>query len=100
MKMPDPVELRPEGRLLFTLVDALEEWGKIPRETAGKWLELRSRLDQGSAYEDEADSMHALLMEMRARGAMDETWIEARYRALASRVSGRNRCQPRSVSGL
>lgn len=99
MKTPDPAELRHAGRLLFTLVDALEEGGKIPRETAGKWLELRSRLDLGSAYEDEADSMHALLLEIRSRGAMNETWIEARYRALVARVSGQNRCEPRSVSG-
>lgn len=90
MKTPDPVDLRREGRLLFTLVDALAEWGKIPRETYGRWFELKARLERGSTYEEEAASLHALLLELRSRGAIAETWIEARYRALASRTSGWN----------
>lgn len=90
MKTPDPVVLRREGRLLFALVDALAEWDKIPRETSGRWFELKARVERGSTYEDEAASLHEILLEIRSRGEMAETWIEARYRALALRTSGWN----------
>lgn len=90
MNTPDPVVLRREGRLLFTLVDALAEWGRIPSETSGRWFELKARLERGSTYEDEATSLHDLLLEVQSRGAMAETWIEARYRSLAARTSGWN----------
>lgn len=86
MKTSVDRRIQSEGRLLYTLVDAANDAGLLTSATAERWREARTRIICGASYEGEAVALHELLDELATKGALTGSWIEARWRTLATRV--------------
>jgi hypothetical protein len=79
--------VRAEGRLLFTLLDALEDAGRIRDGAKERWHTAKARIVACADYDAEAPALHALLAELAAQGTLANSWVETRWQALQIRVS-------------
>jgi len=78
--------IQAEGRLLFTLLDAADDAGRLRGVTNAHWREVKTRIVRGAPYEQEALALHDLLAEAEVTGALKGTWIEERWHAVESRL--------------
>lgn len=80
------MRIRPEARVVFTLIDAADSAQLIGAEARERWLAAKTRLVAGASYEAEADVLHPLTVEVESSRVLAGTWIEERWRAVSSRV--------------
>lgn len=80
--------LRSEARLLFTLLDAAESANLIADAGAKEsWREIKTRLNGGGSYKNEAENMFDCLYALEASAAFVGTWIEERWQVIQSRAA-------------
>ncbi len=89
MNSAPPFRVRAEGRLLYTLLDALEDAGRIRDGVKERWRAAKARIVARADYDAEAPGLHALLAELAAQGTLANSWVEARWQALQVRVSAK-----------
>lgn len=80
-------QIHQEGRLLFALLDAIENEHLIsgtPFQT--RWRAIKARIDSGGDYEMEAEESFELLTEIEHSGAIRDTWMEQRWQATDARI--------------
>lgn len=87
MKTSADGQIQSEGRLLYTLLDAADDAKLLTGATAAGWRDVKTRIVCGAPFENEAGALHDLLGELGAQGALAGTWIEARWRTIAARVT-------------
>ena len=84
------VKAQHEARLLFALLDAVADDRRFPAPLEPRWRELKRRLDAGASFESEGAALFALLVELRAQGRLNGSWLDARSREVEARIAGRN----------
>ncbi len=89
MKAERSAKIRAEARLLFTLLDATDDAGRLNRMASVRWEEAKSRIVHGASYESQAEALHTLLSDLDSKGTFAGTWIEKRWQDIEFRV-GRN----------
>jgi hypothetical protein len=84
-------QIRKEARLLYTLLDAVEDNGMLsagPDET--RWREAKRRIVLSGDYESEAELFYALLTEIDSAGVISDTWIQRRWLTIKGRIADAN----------
>lgn len=88
--MPDN-RVRLEGRLLFALLDAVQDNGMMANAaTEGRWRETKKRITRSGDYRNEAADLYELLAEVHSSGALAGTWMESRWLTVKDRLAGPN----------
>lgn len=78
--------IQSEGRLLYALLDAAEESGRLSGTTCDRWHQTRERIRGGTPFETEAAALHGVMTDLAASGAISHTWIEKRWSGISSRL--------------
>jgi len=80
--------VRREGRLLYVLLDAAEENGRL-KDTAYEtpWLEAKAGVQAKDDYAADADLYFDLLLGLAASGKLSGSWIEQRWLTIRSRIA-------------
>jgi hypothetical protein len=79
--------LREEANLLYVLLDAAHDEGRIDADRAAHWHEAK----QLFAHRDPAADalLYTLLDQLDRSGAIHQSWIHARWSATKARIDGR-----------
>jgi hypothetical protein len=79
-------KIRREGRLLYTLLDAVHASGEMTPKVLDKWTEVNAAIGSGLSYEAVATALYSLLQEALGPQPLDSNWIGKRWATLQSRV--------------
>jgi hypothetical protein len=86
------------ARLLYTLLDAIEDDGRFPGPAvAARWHALKRRFNDAQC-EPECAALEALLDELDHSGALTESWIQSRWHRVKGRCPSSS-AQPSKVPG-
>lgn len=86
--MPLIENVRREGPVLFSLLDAASDDGRLEDTPfQQEWLVLKNRIRDQTECEAAADECFALLQAIDAAGLIRATWIEASWRGALRRAS-------------
>ena len=77
--------LQEEANLLYVLVDAADDAGRLNGENAARWREAKHRF----CHHDQSAGalLYLLLDSLDYSGAIRHTWIQARWSTVKARIS-------------